>query len=387
MNINDPMVQGDENWQTLCQFFPQGWRHKAFELGACQRLRGISSTDVLLRMLLVHLADGISLKQTCNIAREAGWASISDVSLLKRLRQSSEWFRWFCLELVHQHHPARINLARPDWLVHRRVKSIDATVVSEPGSTGTDWRVHYCLELFDLMCEQVLLTDPQQGEKVGNFEFSAGDLLVADRAYCSKTAVIDLAGRQVDWIFRYKHKSVALQSGPGESPPFDLFGALKSVVSTVPSQWMVSTGGPEQVPLRLIAIRKSDQAAEQARKKFLAKMSRRQTPVHEQTLQLQDYILVLTNLVDSTVEVHQILNLYRLRWQIELAFKRLKSIMGLGHLPKHDPQSCRAWLHGKLFIALLVEMLVEEARLFSPWGYPLGQDSTLRSGVVSVERD
>ena len=377
MNINQSMVHEDENWQTLCRFLPGQWRQKAFELGACQRLRGVGSIDVLLRILLLHLGDGLSLKQTCNIARQAGWTTISDVSLLNRLRQSSEWLRWFCRELVCQRHPARIHLDRPEWLKHRRVKSIDATVVSEPGSTGSDWRVHYCLELFELMCDQVVLTDPHQGETVSNFNFTDGDVVVADRAYCSNRAVAELAASHVDWIIRYKYKSVTLHSDEGDHAPFDLFGALSTVTQHTPSQWVVTAGRPEAVQSRLIAIRKSEEAAAQARKKFIAKMSRRQATIHEQTLQLQDYILVLTNLNDPAITPNQILSIYRLRWQIEIAFKRLKSIMGLGHLPKYDPASCKAWLHGKLFVALLVDLMVEEARLFSPWGYPLEGDSRL----------
>jgi len=65
------------------------------------------------------------------------------------------------------------------------------------------------------------------------------------------------------------------------------------------------------------------------------------------------------------------LQLYRCRWQIELAFKRMKSIMGLGHLPQKDLESCRAWLHGKLFTSLLVERIIGAAKTFPPWGYEL----------------
>ena len=59
--------------------------------------------------------------------------------------------------------------------------------------------------------------------------------------------------------------------------------------------------------------------------------------------------------------------LYRWRWQVELVFKRLKGIIGVGHLPKKDPESCIAWLYGKMFVALLVERLYREADFF-----PLG---------------
>jgi hypothetical protein len=60
-----------------------------------------------------------------------------------------------------------------------------------------------------------------------------------------------------------------------------------------------------------------------------------------------------------------------LRWQVELVFKRFKQIAQLGHLPKNDPQSARAWLYGKMLVALLVEKLIAHARSISPWGYPL----------------
>ncbi len=67
------------------------------------------------------------------------------------------------------------------------------------------------------------------------------------------------------------------------------------------------------------------------------------------------------------------LEAYRLRWQIELIFKRLKSIAQLGHLPKRDDRSSRAWLYGKLFVALLSQRLATVGKAISPWGYLLPQ--------------
>ena len=66
-----------------------------------------------------------------------------------------------------------------------------------------------------------------------------------------------------------------------------------------------------------------------------------------------------------------VLSWYRCRWQIELCFKRMKSLLGLGELPKKREDSCRAWLHGKLLVALLLERLLDAVEHFSPWGYEL----------------
>ena len=83
----------------------------------------------------------------------------------------------------------------------------------------------------------------------------------------------------------------------------------------------------------------------------------------------------LTSLSAAQASAEQVVRLYRMRWQIELAFKRMKSILGLGHLPKKDPASAHAWLHGKIFVSLLVERMVEAANSFSPWGYRLSSST------------
>ncbi len=92
--------------------------------------------------------------------------------------------------------------------------------------------------------------------------------------------------------------------------------------------------------------------------------------VRPETLQLAAYVLVWTNL-DASYSSKRVLELYRQRWQIEMAFKRLKSLAQLGHLPKRDPESSRAWLYGKLLLALLGQKLGRLGRDVSPWGYPL----------------
>ena len=79
----------------------------------------------------------------------------------------------------------------------------------------------------------------------------------------------------------------------------------------------------------------------------------------------------MTNLEAELWSAAKILELYRCRWQVELAFKRLKSLLKLGYLPKKDPASARAWMQLKLLIALVTEKLCYDARFFSPWGYRL----------------
>ena len=98
-----------ENWKVLASLFPAGWQQMAWQSGAIERLRGFPSPDVLLRMLMLHVARGYSLRETVVRAKLANWTDISDVALLKRLRNSEEWLRLLCIELLRENSrvPAR----------------------------------------------------------------------------------------------------------------------------------------------------------------------------------------------------------------------------------------------------------------------------------------
>jgi hypothetical protein len=104
-------------------------------------------------------------------------------------------------------------------------------------------------------------------------------------------------------------------------------------------------------------------AAQQAIEQEGAQKSR---TVQPKSREAAGYVVVVTTLTEP---MRGIMEFYRRRWQIELAFKRLKSLLQLGHLKKFDPDGARAWLQGKLLVACLIEKLILTAERFSPWGY------------------
>lgn len=125
------------------------------------------------------------------------------------------------------------------------------------------------------------------------------------------------------------------------------------------------------IPGRVCALKKNKPAAEKARRKALADGSRKGQVVRPETIESTAYVFLFTTL-DRRIKASTILEMYRGRWQIEMVFKRLKSIIGLGHLKKTDLEAAKAWIHGKLLVAFLIEALIAAAERFFPWGYPLG---------------
>lgn len=357
----------DTDWGLVTKFFPDGWEEKAKELGAVTRLRKFKGASDILRLLLIHLADGCSLRETVARAHQGGMASISDVALLKRLRLSSEWFRWMSLELLKRR---GVKYSPPEAVSGYNIKSVDATVVTEPGSTGTDWRLHYCIKLFGLQCDQFLLSRPNVGESFVNFDIKNDDLLIGDRAYGRLKGMAHVSGGGGHFLARLKNKAFKIFNKEGkeigltdELSPLSIGEVKEIAVTTNKTELRNST-------LRICALRKSDEEAEKSMRKAVREQKRKQRKVISETINLHRYIILVTSLPED-VSASQVLELYRIRWQIEIAFKRLKSIMGLGHLPKKDEESSRAWLHGKLFVALLTQAIADEGAFFSPWGYPM----------------
>ena len=127
---------------------------------------------------------------------------------------------------------------------------------------------------------------------------------------------------------------------------------------------------------RICVIRKSNEAIKIAQDKLLREAKRKGSSTKPETLEYAKYVIVFTDFPEDSFSDREVLNWYRSRWQVELVFKRFKSIAQLGHLPKHSDDSSKAWLYGKLFAALLTNKLIEYASSISPWGYILEEQST-----------
>jgi hypothetical protein len=357
-----------EDWQVLTLFFPEGWREKAKETGALTRQRGFDSPDTLLRVLLIHLAEGVSLRTTVAFAQEAGLCDVKDTALLYRLKSSGEWLRWMAAKLRDQLSSTPVIDWSRKW---RRILLIDASSILEPGSTGSDWRLHYSLNLRTLYCDSFEVTDKYIGESFMRFSVKPGDLLLGDRVYCTRKGISHVLSGGGDVVVRYH--SVHLPLFTSRMKPFNLLGHLRTLQDGDLGDWdaYFEDALGRKTKVRLCAVRKSKEAIAKSLKTIKRRASRSGTEPKELTLALAEYFIIVTTANRHKLKVAAALSLYRARWQIELAFKRLKSILNLGHLPKHDPESCKAWLHGKLVVALLVERIYQEAEAFSPWGYPL----------------
>jgi hypothetical protein len=253
----------------------------------------------------------------------------------------------------------------------RRLRAVDATTVEEPGATGTDWRVHYCIRLPEMCCDFYELTDVRGGETYKRLPVERGDIILADRGYCHREGVAHVLLSQGDAIVRLNSTSFPLLKPEGDEQLLVL-PLLRSLRGCRAGSWPVCFKATGQLwKGHLCAVRKSEEAATLAKKKIFQVAAKKKKQVRPETLEFAEYIVVLSTLDSDLLDSTGVLEIYRARWQVELCFKRIKSLLQLGHLPKRSDESARAWIQGKLLTVLLIERLIDEARLFSPWGFDL----------------
>jgi Transposase DDE domain len=358
-----------EDFEYLLRLLPEGWQAKAKELGALRRCRKVESAEVLLRVLLIHLAEGCSLRETALRAARGQLVELSDVAIMDRLRLSGSWFRWMNQGLVQrwiEREPRQV------YGTKRAINLVDATRIQEPGPTGSSFTLHYCIELASLACRQWVVTDWQgNGESFWRFEPQAQALYIADRAYGTRGGIAAFRQAGAEVLVRFALDNLPLLQ-PSSTKGFNLLSRLRRLKSLQLGDWPVEFEFEKQsFAGRVCAIKRSRQAAELAIKKCLLNAQRKGHTPKPSTLESQGYVFVFSSLSQAELSARQALELYRGRWQIELVFKRLKSILQLGHLRKIDPDSALAWIEGKLFVALLLESLLRQAESFFPWGFPL----------------
>jgi Transposase DDE domain len=357
----------DEDWSILLSLFPVEWEELGRKTGAITRLRGFSSVGDVLRTLLLHVGTGWSLRETAVRAKLAGIAEVSDVTLMNRLRQSEGWLRELCQQLWKEN---GVDLTPA--IAGYPVRLVDGSVVKEPGKTGSQWRLHYSLRLPSLECDEFILTPAHgqgNGDRLGRFHFRTGELILADAGYSNPPGVAAVHQKGAHICMRLNPHTLPLFDGPGR--PLELLGRLRTLSRPGQSaEWPAWVQSDKQRLVgRVCAIRKSEDAIARAQRRIELKVNRGKGTLSPQRQEYARYVMVFTTLPDHAANVDQVLEGYRLRWQIELTFKRLKSIVQLGHVPKLDDQSSRSWLLGKLLVALLSQKLVRVGRAISPWGY------------------
>lgn len=330
---------------------------KAFE-----RRGKVPDAVSLLRLILMYSVGHLSLRATA--AAACGTiATLSDKAVEGRLRKSGDWLEHLLQTLLR----TRAGALGPAC----GLALIDGSVIKPPGSGG-QWRVHARYDPARGGFADLRLTPASTAEATALTRLDAGQTVITDRGYArvrNIEAVLE-AGSHV--LTRIGWRSLKLLDASGR--PFDLFACLPRGVAAV--DHVVCLNRLTQ-PLRLVVQRLPQEKVARAMKRARRKSERNCSTLDPRTEQAAGYLMLLTSLSAADAPPARVVEMYRARWQVELSFKRLKTLGGMDRLPSADPRLARTWLLAHLIVAVLNDELAGQIIDSPPWTTPSASTDNL----------
>ncbi len=372
-------VAEDDQWALVRTLLPADLEETAVSTLAIIRRREIKEAGTLLRLAFAYSWGKTSARGTCGWAAGGQRCHLSNVSLLERMHYCADWLGLLVAQKLQQR-----GCELGTGLEGHRLRIVDASCINRDGVSGTDQRLHLSFGLDRFCIDSVELTDSSGGETLKRFDVQPGDVLIADRGYSHRGGVAYVVEQGGDVVVRINWQNFPLRNPDGSA--LDILERLRSLRPGDIGDWDVVTAadgsrGIGGIAGRLIAIRKSPEAAERERRRVNQQAKKRGRTADQRSLEAADYVFVFTTLSREEAPAERVLEWFRFRWQIELVFKRLKGILELGQIPRCGEALLRTIVLARMMCALIIEDLAEGAGAFSPWGYGLPATCKHRQAV------
>jgi hypothetical protein len=348
---------------AILRFLPEDFEALAVEHDVLRVQHGnakIKTAKELMWIFFVHAGLNLPLRQTAAAVREANGPSVSPMRIHKKMIRSASYLQDVMQRL------ASIDADRSSerWLGYR-VLTIDATTLCGPGATGADARIHSVMELASLRISKLEVTDDRGGETLARFEWDPGDLVVGDRGYSHANGIEKVVRQGGAVLVRLNWHSLPLRWSDSEKA--DVLAWLRTLKGNAVHERAAYVPTPKNASAvngRVIARRlKADELAQAEARLRREHSAKDITP---EMLESARYMVLFTT---ARLSASDCVELYRLRWQIELQFKRWKSLCGFDRLPNYRDDTILAWLYLKLILGIILERIASPTtEAFSPEG-------------------
>jgi len=361
-------VDWQSDWNIIQALLPEQWRDMARKHGIAVRdpkHTGTKITDpeIVVRAILHHACAGEPLRTTAALTSALCNVDVSAVAIHKWMRKAGPWLAEMLATLLQSNQ----QFSAACWAGYEIIAA-DGTHVAKPGSKEATVRIHTALRLCDLEMVQLAVTPAKganNGESMRRFEMKAGQLWIFDRGYSTAPGIAHAARKGARVLVRVNPWMLPLLDAHGNE--IDVLDRLYSTVkkNSKSVEWKVSvrSGDGATIAGRLIAKRLGDVEYQKSLKR-LAKEYGRGIP--EGAQRLARYLILFTTVSAQDLSATDLIELYWLRWQVELGIKREKSICELDKLPNFLPETIQCWIYAKLLGIELMKKLAGTSELFPP---------------------
>jgi len=333
----------------------------ARECQAFQRARVIESAEALLYLVLLYSIGDLSLREIAGVCAGSG-NSLTDEAVRQRLSACPKWVEGLLGKLLPTNSlPAR---AEGPW----QLIVCDGSQISGPGAQGTDYRWHVAYDPVAQQIRELQVSDVHTGESLTRYHLAPGMVVLGDRAFAKAPALVAARTSGAHVVVRMTPQYLKLWTR--QDVAFDLVAALRAAGDQPRLSFALQVREEQSgqtLPVWIHALHLTAQQCNRARRGAHRQARRRGRTPRAQTLFLSEWVLVLTTLSPDELGAEDILELYRIRWQVELVIKRYKSVMAAARVrARRGSPLATVYLVGKLLFAVLVERRAM-ARLDQAW--------------------
>lgn len=340
-------VVTSSDWETLLTLLPKNLDVLARQCGAFYRRREVRSASVLLRLLFLWVLCGFGLRSVAAWAARSKMASLTEGALRHRFRQCEAWLTALLARMLD------------GWLDvaggGAQMRLVDASMLAIPGPSGKCWRVHAVYDPLRARLVEVELTDDKGGEKLSRAAHGAGDLLVADRGLAHGRGITEITSRGCWFIVRAYLPNLILFDLKNERLVPEKI--MEQASAGIKEYNVVLAHKKLRLPVRLIAIPLPEAKAKAARDRLKRRAAKNQRTPNALSLEMAGFLFLLTTLPQKIADAESVMMWYRVRWQVELYFKRIKSILNLHAIQSCDPRMVKVFILAILLVASLIDRL------------------------------
>jgi hypothetical protein len=344
----------DITFEQFVQAVPVDIQELAYEFKAFTRARKIQNPLQLIKLVMLYCGLDLSIRSCAGeVAQMQGY--ISDTAVQKRLAACVPWVKAlligvFGLEAIVESGTLRFVI-------------IDGSTIQEPGAKGTTYRLHVLIDLINLTFRQIEVTTDKIGENLDHYKLEPNDVVLIDRGYNQPKTLVPFINRGGHIVLRYNAHGMSLYAEDENGNRVKINWEVK-LLSLKGQEGVIQVFiyfEGQKIVAYIHAIPLPPEKVAEARRKTKQRAKENGREASKKALFLSEWVLILTSLPPTLLDTKTAGILYRVRWQVELAIKRLKSLVDIDKLraPKNSPLA-NLYLYGKLLFAAVVEKIINK---------------------------
>ena len=185
-------------------------------------------------------------------------------------------------------------------------------------------------------------------------KIKSNDLILSDLGYFCLKTFLAIINKKAFFFSRFSVGTILYHKSDNSS--LDLVKYLKKIKNNI-HEMPVKIGKNIKIPCRFICIRANEQIANERRRKMIKEANKKGRTPSKLNLVLAGWTLMVTNIPQKQLPPKAALSLYALRWQIELIFKQIKSVLRIHKSNTGNEFRMKCEVYGKLIMAILIHRI------------------------------